>query len=209
MRHARNFRSTGVFFASCFFLFASVGWSQENRPAALGVTLREPAVGAPIEGAVVSSVAPRSPAALAGLRPGDEIRFVDDQRILSSQDLVEEIRAREPGSTVDLVIVRGGARQLVRTTLVPAAAISGAGPAPNRSNSIAAYRSVSGSSLQGEAAANPEVRVLERQILRLQRQMENMRANQNGRLVEQQDMRSIDWGWNGHGVHNDDPALFQ
>ncbi len=80
--------------------------------AALGVSLNES------DGHVrVIAVAPGGPAAKAGLRVGDEIRYVGDERIRTAQGLAEEIADYHPGEKVDLSIRRNGERQTVQAQL--------------------------------------------------------------------------------------------
>ena len=60
------------------------------------------------EGALVSNVMKGSPGAQAGLEPGDVIRQVDGQEIVSSGDLPALIGQRAPGSKVTLEVWRQG-----------------------------------------------------------------------------------------------------
>ena len=78
----------------------------------LGISMRED------DGRViVIAVMPGSPAAKAGLRVGDQIRFVGDQRIATAQGLADEVAEYRPGSRVDLAIRRNGEKQTVSVTL--------------------------------------------------------------------------------------------
>ncbi len=80
--------------------------------AALGVSLRES------DGRVtVIAVLPGSPAARAGLRNGDVIRYVGDQRIATAAGLAEEIGEYKPGSQVELSIRRNGEKQTLTANL--------------------------------------------------------------------------------------------
>ena len=63
------------------------------------------------EGALVSSVQDGSPAAKAGLQPGDVVREVDGQRIVSSGDLPAYVGLRQPGDKVDIQVWRQGKSQ--------------------------------------------------------------------------------------------------
>nr|WP_315431097.1 Do family serine endopeptidase [uncultured Albidiferax sp.] len=60
------------------------------------------------EGALVSSVEKEGPAAKAGLEPGDVIRKVDGQTIVSSGDLPAAISLARPGEKVRLDVWRKG-----------------------------------------------------------------------------------------------------
>ncbi len=59
-------------------------------------------------GAVVQEVADASPAAAAGLRPGDVITDVDGRAVPSMSILVVELRDRQPGEQVVLRYWRDG-----------------------------------------------------------------------------------------------------
>ena len=83
-----------------------------HHHAALGVL-----IGNSQDGVSVVGIIPGSPAELAGLRVGDVIRGVGDQRIRTTQGLTEEIREYTPGSAIDLSIRRDGERRIVTATL--------------------------------------------------------------------------------------------
>jgi serine protease DegQ len=68
-------------------------------------------------GVVALEVVEDSPAAQAGLRPGDVIVRMDDAAVDTVEDLFAELRRRKPGSQVRLTIVRGGREQQLTATL--------------------------------------------------------------------------------------------
>ncbi len=72
------------------------------------------------EGALVSSVVKGSPADKAGLKPGDVIRQVNGQPIVSSGDLPAIIGLAAPGDTVKLSVWRHGAPTELTATLANA-----------------------------------------------------------------------------------------
>jgi membrane-associated protease RseP (regulator of RpoE activity) len=72
---------------------------------------------ADVRGARLQRVYEESPAEKAGLLPGDVVLRVDDNLVTSPDDLVREIRDREPGDRVFLVVDRGGRMLNVRTYL--------------------------------------------------------------------------------------------
>ena len=72
------------------------------------------------EGALVSTVEKGSPADKAGLQPGDVIRQVNGQPIVSSGDLPAVIGLATPGDTVKLGIWRQGAAKELTARLVNA-----------------------------------------------------------------------------------------
>ena len=72
------------------------------------------------EGALVSGVEKGGPADKAGLQPGDVIRKVNDQPIVSSGDLPAVIGLAAPGDTVKLDIWRQGAAKALSARLANA-----------------------------------------------------------------------------------------
>jgi putative serine protease PepD len=68
-------------------------------------------------GVLVRGVQSGSPAAKAGLRPGDVIVSLAGKRIASPDALVQAVGARKPGQTVSLVYVRNGARHTAHVRL--------------------------------------------------------------------------------------------
>ena len=72
------------------------------------------------EGALVSSVEKGSPADKAGLQPGDVIRQVNGQPIVSSGDLPAAIGLAAPGDTVKLDVWRQGAAKDISARLANA-----------------------------------------------------------------------------------------
>ncbi|MDR3005799.1 MAG: Do family serine endopeptidase [Acidovorax sp.] len=72
------------------------------------------------EGALVSSVQDGSPAAKAGLQPGDVVQTVNGQRIVSSGDLPAYVGQRQPGEKVQLQVWRQGKAVQLTATLANA-----------------------------------------------------------------------------------------
>jgi Do/DeqQ family serine protease len=70
-----------------------------------------------VEGALVSSVTPGSPAERAGLERGDVILRLDGREIADSNALRNEISRTRPGSTVELTVFRGGRERTLKATL--------------------------------------------------------------------------------------------
>lgn len=68
-------------------------------------------------GARIAEVLPGSPAAEAGLRPGDVIIRIDETEISASQTLIRDIGARDAGSKVSVTILRGEKEQTLTVTL--------------------------------------------------------------------------------------------
>ena len=69
------------------------------------------------EGAIVSQPQAGSPAAKAGLKPGDVIVAVDDADVASPKELARIIASYAPETDVDLTVMRGGEEESVTVTL--------------------------------------------------------------------------------------------
>jgi S1-C subfamily serine protease len=80
---------------------------------ALGVTLG----GSSIGGVAIAGVMPNSPAAEAGLRPGDVIFSIDGVAVGASSDVISFVAAHEPDDQVQFAIDRKGLRGTLRATL--------------------------------------------------------------------------------------------
>jgi serine protease DegQ len=68
-------------------------------------------------GVVALEVVEGSPAAQAGLRPGDVIVRMDDANVDTVEDLFGELRQRRPGSQARLTFIRDGREQQATVTL--------------------------------------------------------------------------------------------
>jgi S1-C subfamily serine protease len=62
---------------------------------------------APVRGALVSSVVPGSPAAAAGIRPGDLITQLDTEPIVAPAVFISALSGLQPGDRVDIQVQRG------------------------------------------------------------------------------------------------------
>ncbi|WP_323122432.1 DegQ family serine endoprotease [Burkholderia alba] len=69
------------------------------------------------DGALVSSVDPKGPAAKAGLQPGDVILSVNGAPVVDSTTLPSQIASMKPGTRADLQIWRDKAKKSVTVTL--------------------------------------------------------------------------------------------
>ncbi|MGE5193993.1 MAG: PDZ domain-containing protein [Deltaproteobacteria bacterium] len=192
--------------------------------AALGVLLS-----ASDDAVIIVGVIPGSPAERVGLRSGDEIRYVGDQRIRTISELTETIGGYQPGTRVDLLILRNGRRQIVEANLAareatlggherprgddagrsggpaagggaPAPRGPGAGPAPSGPTS----RQIR----ERQRVLSQRMLTLERQIYRLQQELNELRYSHNLNAHEAGDMQEW-WERQHHGQADDDPALFQ
>lgn len=145
---------------------------QAQHHAGLGVSLAQ------ADGAVrVIAVAPGSPAAKAGVRVGDEIRYVNDQRI-RTHGLVDEIGEFRPGERVSLTVERNGEKHILHATLADRNALFNERQA-NRGRTAYSYGPDEMGSQQGSPAQ--QVQHLQRQVYRLQQQVNAMQAARGGR----------------------------
>jgi S1-C subfamily serine protease len=69
------------------------------------------------EGSVVSGVEPRTPAAQAGLRPGDVIVRVGTLVPANYEQVIEHICAFRPGAVVEVEVQRGSERKVFKIKL--------------------------------------------------------------------------------------------
>ena len=81
-----------------------------TRPLAEAFGMKEP------QGALISSVEPDSPAAKAGLRPGDIVVGYAGQPIEDVNELPRRVAATKPGERAEIEIVRQGKRQTLAIT---------------------------------------------------------------------------------------------
>lgn len=84
-------------------------------PAFLGVVGSESTSGE--AGAVIDEVRPGSPAAQAGLEPGDVVVAIDGRRVDTYADLVAVILGSQPGDQVTLSVQRSGQELQITATL--------------------------------------------------------------------------------------------
>jgi serine protease Do len=94
------------------------------RRAFIGITYRdvEPELARqfslPVDrGILVQQVGPGTPAARAGLRTGDILVDFGGTAVTEGGDLRRALRARRPGDTVNVIVVRPGGRATLRVTL--------------------------------------------------------------------------------------------
>lgn len=90
--------------------------------ALLGVRIEDTQIeqgGARLAVAAVADVDSGSAAADAGLAAGDAIIAIDGRRVEGALSLVGQVRAMQPGTTVELTIVRDGSQSTVQVTLQP------------------------------------------------------------------------------------------
>ena len=88
---------------------------EEVRSAFLGVNIEVVESGR--AGAVITDVTRDSAAEEAGLEVGDLVVEIDGTLVQSPFDLVAQVQTHQPGSTVDLVVVRDGDEMTLTVTL--------------------------------------------------------------------------------------------
>lgn len=69
------------------------------------------------EGALVSEVLPDSPAATAGVKPGDVITTVAEQKVSDPKSLARIVGDLRPDRSTDIIVQRDGAAQTLHVTL--------------------------------------------------------------------------------------------
>ena len=79
-----------------------IGIQEVNQELAASFKLDQPA------GALVATVAPHSPAAVAGIQPGDVIRSYDGKSIIKAGDLPPRVAVTPPGHAAALKVWRNG-----------------------------------------------------------------------------------------------------
>ena len=82
------------------------------------------------EGVLVSEVTGGAPAATAGIQAGDVITAVNGRNVLSSGDLIREVRQAEPGSTIDVRLTRNRKELTVKVTMPQRRQAPAAGTVP-------------------------------------------------------------------------------
>ncbi|MGH8950845.1 MAG: S1C family serine protease [Acidimicrobiia bacterium] len=90
---------------------------EEIQTAFLGVILDVEGVESGQAGAVIAEVTPDSAADEAGLEVGDLVISIDGTAVQSSADLAAQVQTHQPGSTMDLVVVRDGDEMTLTVTL--------------------------------------------------------------------------------------------
>jgi peroxiredoxin len=96
---------------------AGASASADSARAWLGIELTAEPPGQP--GVAVGGVVPGSPAALAGVQPGDVLLRLDGHAVQGPADVVRSVEGRRVGERVGLVLRRGDRERLFAVTLAP------------------------------------------------------------------------------------------
>ncbi len=88
-----------------------LGVSAQAISPQMAQALKLPLSNPDADGALIAAVAPNSPAAKAGLKPGDVITAVNGQAVTNPGDLASDIANIDPTGKADITYLRGGAKQ--------------------------------------------------------------------------------------------------
>jgi aminopeptidase YwaD len=100
--------------------------------AYLGTVPDYSAMDATTGGVLLSDVRPGSPAEKGGIKGGDRIVDIGGTRIENLYDMTYALQDHKPGDTVNVIVVRSGARTTLRTTLSTRGTPAAAPPAPKK-----------------------------------------------------------------------------
>ena len=204
--------------------------SNDRSPdrAALGVF-----IGAAEETVSVVELVSGSPADRAGLQAGDEIRYVGDSRIRTTDSLIDAIAAFTPGTRIELTILRNGRRQIVEAELASWDSIFGGrdkslkgapgrNTVPDRNDQNAERDAAAGTKsyrsyeyrpngTQLREAREPDgqnLRALKVQLDSVQQELNELKFSRRPVPAATFDLDAW-WERQHHGAGGTDPALFQ
>jgi serine protease Do len=103
---------------------AIIGPEHKVVRGSIGITF-QPAVSSAVQrvygaknGVIIRGVQPGMPADKAGLKPGDIITSINGRPVKDGDDLVGDISARKPGSTVQLGYIRDGKQSTATVSII-------------------------------------------------------------------------------------------
>ena len=111
---AGSFMHFALAFVLLFILAGGIGLSDTNSST---VGLVDPCVPTSITATSCAKSDPASPAAKAGLRPGDKIIAIGNTRVRNWTQLGAAIRAQRPGTPVAVVVLRNGHRVILHPSM--------------------------------------------------------------------------------------------
>lgn len=178
---------------------------QGNRDAGLGVGIARGE-----RGVRVNEVKQGSPAEEAGLERGDEIVSVDGDRVSEPQQLVRAIRDQNPGDRVEIRIRRDGQERTLTATLDPRREALNRDQQDRRmrasNRAMSPYASQRGDSSRrqyyrgatpwGDDQLQQHVDSLERQVRRMEREIQDLRNMLSNRPDRDYQMTSGQRGQN-------------
>lgn len=88
-----------------------------QKTAYLGVSLSVQEDKSGVRSVIVTAVKADSPADVSGIRNGDQLIQIGQQKVLAVGDVLSAIRSQKPGETIALRLVRGGEITLIDVTL--------------------------------------------------------------------------------------------
>ena len=91
--------------------------SGETTHLWLGVVIADYESASPADSVIIEAVVAGSPAADAGLQPGDKINSMNGEATPDAATLHQLIQGAEPGDDAELLVTRDGDRNLVVATL--------------------------------------------------------------------------------------------
>jgi serine protease Do len=94
-----------------------LGVEAQPVQGAMATALHLSGHGMAAEGALIASISPDSPAAKAGLQPGDVIRAVDGKQVHNPRELAMVVAADKPGTESKVEVIRDGSPQTVTVAL--------------------------------------------------------------------------------------------
>jgi len=99
------------------------------------------------EGVLVDSVEPNTPAEKAGLKTGDVITGINGAKVKDYNDFSFRVASYNPGDTVKLDVLQGGAKKSVAVTLANRSEYTESGEAPRSTGGGAGWRGIQVGSL--------------------------------------------------------------
>lgn len=151
-----------------------------QNQAGLGITLMDTR-----DGIRIRQVLPGSPAERAGLRNGDILLTVDDERVRTARDVEETVRQKEAGDWIDMEVWRNGQRQTIEAKLASRQQAFSDSQFSRQQQS----QSQQGPMQQRQQFSDGNLQQLVQQIQNLERQLAQLRQEVNQMRSERQVLR--------------------